>query len=127
MYGTVVRRAREERGLTQVELADISGVKQANISAIENNRRQPTTETLHLLLTSCGFELVAMAGARTIPLPPPLDDDDPDVLRDLLTVNQSAGDPSELAPATDPRTTSDQRSRVLRAVLDASEATIRSR
>lgn len=127
MYGAVVRRAREARGLTQMELASVSGIKQANISAIENDRRQPTAETLHRLLASCGFELVAMAGARTIPLPPPLDDGDPDVLADLLSVDRSIDDPMEFTDATDPQTTGDQRSRVLRAVLDASEAILRSR
>ena len=127
MYGTVVRQAREQRGLTQVELADVSGIKQANISAIENDRRQPTAETLHRLLTACGFELVAMAGARSIPLPPPLDDGDPGGLADLFSVNRSIDDPGVIAPAADPPTPTDQRSRVLRAVLDASEAIIRSR
>lgn len=127
MYGSVVRRARTARGLTQVELAEVSGVAQANISAIENDRRHPSAETLHRLLLSCGYELVAVAGARTIPLPPPLDDGDPHVLGDLLRADRDPDDPR--APADpSPRTwTSDQRTEVVRAVLGASEAIIRSR
>ena len=127
MYGSVIRRARAERGLTQVELAAVSGIAQANISAIENDRRQPTAETLHRLLTSCGFELVAMAGTREIPLPPPLDDDAPHVLGDLLWADRDAGDPQELASRADRELTSEQRAEVLRGVLDVSEAIIRSR
>lgn len=127
MYGASIREARESRGLSQVQLAEVSGIAQANISAIETDRRRPSAETLHRLLTACGFELVAMAGPHAIPLPPPLHDDDPDVLRDLLSTNRSGDDPSELGRAADPATTNDQRSRVLRAVLDASEAIIRSR
>ncbi len=127
MYGASIREARESRGLSQVQLSKVSGIKQANISAIENGRRQPSAETLHRLLVSCGYELVAMAGARSIALPPPLDEGDPEVLADLFLVNRSIDDPGEIARAADPPTTSDQRSRVLRAVLDASEAIIRSR
>ena len=127
MYGSVVRRARTARGLTQVELAEVSGVAQANISAIENDRRHPSTETLHRLLMSCGFELVAVAGARTIPLPPPLDDGDPHILGDLLWADRDPDDPQEFADPTARALTSEQRAEVVRAVLGASEAIIRSR
>ncbi|EMY34152.1 DNA-binding protein [Arthrobacter crystallopoietes BAB-32] len=41
---------REALGLTQTELADISGVSQPNISAYESGRRKPRPETLERLL-----------------------------------------------------------------------------
>ena len=127
MYGSVVRRARTGRGLTQVELAEVSGIAQANISAIENDRRRPSTDTLHRLLQSCGFELVAVAGARTIPLPPPLDDGDPHVLGDLLWAERDPDDPQELTEPAVKALTTEQRAEMLRGVLDVSEAIIRSR
>ena len=127
MYGSVVRRARAARGLTQVELSEVSGIAQANISAIENDRRHPSTETLHRLLLSCGFELVAVAGSRTIPLPPPLDDGDPHVLGDLLWADPDPDDPQELTEPAARTLTTEQRAEMLRGVLDVSEAIVRSR
>lgn len=66
MYGSFVRAVRQSRGLTQQQLADISGIRASNVSAIENDRRMPTADTLNRLLVSCGFELAAKAGERTI-------------------------------------------------------------
>lgn len=103
--------------MTQVTLAQVTGIEQANISAIETGRRQPSAETLHRLLNGCGFELVATAGARTIPLPPPTDS--------LLRIRDPDDPPDEppLASVDTPA----QRARVLVAVLDASEAIVRGR
>ena len=42
--------ARKQRNLTQLELAQLSGVQQADISRIENGQSFPTTETLAKLL-----------------------------------------------------------------------------
>ena len=42
--------ARKQRNLTQLELAHLSGVQQADISRIENGQSFPTTETLAKLL-----------------------------------------------------------------------------
>jgi transcriptional regulator with XRE-family HTH domain len=109
MYGEAVRRARTARGLTQVQLAEISGVEQSNISAIENGRRAPNAETLHRLLLGCGFTLSATAGHRSFALPAP---------DDLELVEAPAG-AVDLPMAT--------RVRVLTAALDAAEAIVRSR
>ncbi|MBA2607773.1 MAG: helix-turn-helix transcriptional regulator [Actinobacteria bacterium] len=57
-----------------MQLAEISGVEQTNISAIETGRRQPSASTLHQLLMSCGYEVVARAGDKIIPLPASPDD-----------------------------------------------------
>ena len=42
--------ARKQRNLTQLQLAQLSGVQQADISRIENGHSFPTTETLAKLL-----------------------------------------------------------------------------
>ena len=42
--------ARKKRNLTQLQLAQLSGVQQADISRIENGHSFPTTETLAKLL-----------------------------------------------------------------------------
>ena len=39
MYGSFIRAVRLSRGMTQRELAEIAGVRQSNVSAIENERR----------------------------------------------------------------------------------------
>ena len=96
MYGSLVREVRKSRGLSQRELAEVSGIRQANISAIENNRREPSAETLNRLLVACGYQLAAVAGERVIAcalpmagwfpdedLPVRLPDDPPDQPADL--------------------------------------------
>lgn len=110
MYGAVIRRARKARGLTQTELALISGIEQSNISAIENGRRQPSAATLHQLLLGCGFEVVASAGDTVIPLPASADD--------------AAGDVAVAAETEIPIAT---RARMVVAALEASEAILRAR
>ena len=47
---TQIFGARKQRNLTQLELAQLSGVQQADISRIENGQSFPTTETLAKLL-----------------------------------------------------------------------------
>jgi ribosome-binding protein aMBF1 (putative translation factor) len=47
---TQILGARKKRDLTQLELAQLSGVQQADISRIENGQSFPTTETLAKLL-----------------------------------------------------------------------------
>jgi transcriptional regulator with XRE-family HTH domain len=110
MYGKVVRQARRARGLTQTQLAEITGIEQTNISAIENDRRHPSAATLHQLLLGCGFELVAAAGDTVIGLPASPDDLPGDV-------------PPEPVRELSPRT----RARLVVSVLDAAEAIVRRR
>lgn len=119
MYGSLVRRARVARGLSQRELAQISGLEQSNISAIETGRRIPTVETLHRLLFACGFELVATAGQKVLACPPPRTQG----WSDDLGLGDEIGGPT--APVSDlPMAT---RVRMLTAALDAAEAIVRSR
>jgi len=116
VYGTFVRAAREARGLTQRDLAVISGVLQSNISAIENGRRIPSADTLNRLLVACGFELAARSAGVTIYCPLP--DDDP-------WPAAAAGDPADERPTVPAGASAEERARVLTAVLDAVDATRR--
>jgi transcriptional regulator with XRE-family HTH domain len=111
MYGNVVRAARAARELTQTDLAEISGIEQSNISAIESGRRQPSAATLHRLLLACGFEVLAAAGDRVIPFPASPDD--------------LPGD-APTAPPLAPKS-GRERARMFRAVLETAEATLRAK
>jgi transcriptional regulator with XRE-family HTH domain len=106
-----LRQARLSRGLTQTQLAAISGVEQANISAIERGRRTPSAITARRLLAACGYELLAVAGPRVIDLG--------------VTANDAPGDApvDRLAADTDTRT----RARMLVAVLEVAESIVRAR
>lgn len=119
MYGGFVRAVRLARNMTQKELADVSGVRQSNISAIESGRRVPSAETLNRLLVACGFELAAVSGNRTIycPLARVGWFPDEDVCARL------PGDPPDEPPALRPDATMDDRVDVVTAVLAASDAT----
>lgn len=56
-FSIVIHQIREEKGLTQVELAELSGVNQANISRIENGERLPNIYTLQKIANSLGMQL----------------------------------------------------------------------
>lgn len=121
MYGSFVRAVRQSRGLTQQQLAGISGIRASNVSAIENDRRMPTADTLNRLLVSCGFELAAKAGERTIYCPLPRagwfpDEDLPPALD---------GDPEDERPTLSPSASMKERVHAVNADLDAVDATRR--
>ncbi len=116
MYGPILRRARTSRGLTQRQLAAISGIEQANISAIENDRRAPSAETLHRLLTACGYELLGVAGNRVLAFPHP-----------AVGPECSTDQPPDEAPTITPGTPLTDRVRAINAVLDLAETIVRSR
>ena len=56
--GDVVIAARAKTGMTQKELAQITGVDQSDISRIERGSANPTVETLEKLASGLGGELV---------------------------------------------------------------------
>lgn len=112
MFGSFVRAVRDARGLTQHDLARVSGIAQANISAIENDRRTPSADTLNRLIVACGFELAATAGDRTIYCPLPDD-----------LWSRLADDPPDERPTVAPSASAAERAEVLSAVLDAVDAT----
>jgi transcriptional regulator with XRE-family HTH domain len=54
LVGRNVRRVRQVKGLTQEELAEISGFSQQYISSLEGGRRNPTVVTIYGLATALG-------------------------------------------------------------------------
>ena len=113
-----MRAVRESRHLTQKQLAEISGVRASNISAIENERRLPSADTLNRLIVSCGYELVAKAGGRMVACPLPKagwfpDDDQPE---------RDPADPPDEPPTLAPDAPMVERLRHINAVLDAVDA-----
>lgn len=123
MYGTFVRAVRMSRRISQRELARISGIRQANISAIENGHRVPSADTLNRLLVACGYELAAVAGERIVACPLPSagwfpDEDLPPRLLD---------DPPDEEPAVNALSPVAERARVIAAILDAVDATVSRR
>ncbi len=55
--GALLRQARKQAGLSQVELAAQAGVTQSVISAYESGQRQPAIPALTRLIEAAGFEL----------------------------------------------------------------------
>ena len=55
--GQALRRLREERGLSQKEAAEVTGVTPPMLSAYENNRNNPELETLDKILHGLGATL----------------------------------------------------------------------
>lgn len=105
--------------MTQRQLAEGSGVGQSNISAIENDRRIPSADTLNRLLVACGFELTATAGDRTIYCPLPLGGWFPNEGQGATLPGDPPDEPSTLAHGASPAA----RARLLSAALDAVDAT----
>lgn len=56
LIGKIIE-AREKQGLTQQELADISGVKQSSIARLEKLKTSPQLDTLLKILTPMGYRL----------------------------------------------------------------------
>ena len=48
---------RKERGITQQEIADRTGIKRTNVARIESGRNAPTIEVLVKLATALDMEL----------------------------------------------------------------------
>jgi len=73
LVGENVRRIRLKKGLTQEQLADVSGFGQQYISGLEQGRRNPTVVTVYELATALGvshIELMAPPRARRGPPSP---------------------------------------------------------
>jgi transcriptional regulator with XRE-family HTH domain len=64
LVGRNVKRVRQEKRLTQEQLAELSGFSQQYISGLEQGRRNPTVVSLYELATALGvshMELVRSA------------------------------------------------------------------
>lgn len=77
-FGQVIYSARKARNLRQVDLAELSGIPQADISRIERGMIAPTTPTLMKLAEALGAQIQFVI--------PPLDAS-PDKDRDLVALN----------------------------------------
>ena len=67
LVGRNVKRFREKKGLTQEQLADVSGFSQQYISSLEQGHRNPTVITLYELALALGvshIELVKLPKSR---------------------------------------------------------------
>ena len=69
MYGAFLRSVRESRGLTQLELGEITGIAQSNLSAYENDRQIPSIDIVNTIVVGCGYGLKAVAGDASIDVP----------------------------------------------------------
>lgn len=47
--GTVIKEARQKRGIKQYELAKLSGITQTYLSQIESNEKEPNMSTLKII------------------------------------------------------------------------------
>lgn len=50
-------KARKEKGLTQKQLSELTGISQADISRIENGTRNPSLEMIKRLAAGVGMRL----------------------------------------------------------------------
>ena len=55
--GRVFKQTRRELGLTQQEVADVSGVKRPNIARLESGKHSPTIDMLQRIAQSMGMEI----------------------------------------------------------------------
>lgn len=58
-YGIIIKNRRKEIGITQEQLADVSGVSLSYLKMVESGKANPTISVLETLLDCLGFELVA--------------------------------------------------------------------
>jgi transcriptional regulator with XRE-family HTH domain len=62
LVGQNVRRIRLEKGLTQEQFCDLSGLSQQYVSGLETGRRNPTIVTIYELAKALGVGHLDMAG-----------------------------------------------------------------
>lgn len=60
-----LRRLREARGLTQLELSVAAGLTPATVSRLENGHQAPTLVTLHKLAEALEVPVAELVGAPT--------------------------------------------------------------
>jgi transcriptional regulator with XRE-family HTH domain len=60
LVGRNVKRVRQEKGLTQEQLAERSGFSQQYISGLEQGRRNPTIVTLYELALALGVDYLEL-------------------------------------------------------------------
>lgn len=73
--GDVIRRFRLHAGMSQIALAEVSGVERTYISMIENNARQPSYEIVKSLAGAMGEKPSAIYRAAEMAMPDRSDED----------------------------------------------------
>lgn len=71
LASTLLRDARRSAGLTQAELARLSGTSQATLSAYEHGRKVPSASTLGRVLGAAGHRLTTTPATRRVVFPSP--------------------------------------------------------
>ena len=61
-----MRKHRERAGLSQYELADLSGVTQRTIYALEHDRNNGSVTTVELLADALGLSIDAYVGHKVV-------------------------------------------------------------
>lgn len=64
--GETMRKWREKRGLSQYDLAELSGVTQKTIWALENNKNNGSVTTVELLADALGLSIDEYVGHKVI-------------------------------------------------------------
>jgi transcriptional regulator with XRE-family HTH domain len=67
--GALIRDARRRAGLTQTELATLSGTSQATLSAYERGGKSPSADTLARVLAAAGARLTTVQATRRVRTP----------------------------------------------------------
>ncbi len=57
MIGKILKTMRKIKGLTQNELAILTGIPQNTISQYENSKFEPNYKTVETISKCCGFEV----------------------------------------------------------------------
>jgi transcriptional regulator with XRE-family HTH domain len=65
LVGGNFARVRHEKGLTQEQVEELSGLSQQYISGLENGHRNPSIITLYHLATALGVSLVELVQSPT--------------------------------------------------------------
>lgn len=65
-FGPILRDLRKQRGLTQSQLSELSGLKQQTISAVENGTRNAELKTIFAILSVFNMELLVRARAQRV-------------------------------------------------------------
>jgi transcriptional regulator with XRE-family HTH domain len=63
-FGERLRCARENAGLTQLELADKTGIHRVNLNRYENDKVLPVVDVAHSLAETLGVTVEDLMGAR---------------------------------------------------------------
>jgi transcriptional regulator with XRE-family HTH domain len=120
MIGDFLLQVRRAAGLSQAQVAALSGIPQPNLSAFERGRRMPSAANLLRIVDACGLRLVATAGSTRVLAPSPSTDQVDERLLDELFAEPDASPPPEVL-------SEDERALRSEAVLALADGLVRLR